>query len=150
MTPSLPAWIPPWLASRVLACSVEAIRVLAALDARQAYSQTCAMTHAKIASLTGLQARAIVDLTGELIRAGVPVATSCAKPQGCWIAHAEMQHFRRNRKAQQTRGVRNLLRARDMKRCCELWDQHARPADSTGQLALGLPAAADKPRWRDN
>lgn len=145
---------PPWLWSKVSECSVDAIKVLAALDAKNAYSPNAAVTDAQLARATGLPQRSIIDLTGALLSAGLVIIASTRPPHGRYIVlpgdAAGIAAARRYQEDLDSRARAIHVRAKATREAIALYDQHARPADSTGQLALGLSAAADKPRWRDN
>jgi len=144
---------PPWLWSKIAQCSVDAIKVLAALDAREAYSPARAITDKKLAALTGLPERDIIDLTGALIDAGLPIVALTVPPFGRYIVLPGDKDgrlaARKHEKDLHHRAGKIHVRANGLGKGLDDYDHHDRPADSTGQLALGLPAD-DTPRWRDN
>lgn len=143
---------PPWLWSKIATCSVDAIKVLAALDARDAYSPARAVTDEKLAAMTGFAERDIIDLTGALLAAGLLIVASTKKPYGRYVvlpADAEgMKAARAYQESLRARAAAIHGREGATGKAIALYDQHARPADSTGQLALAIPVP--EAQWRDN
>ena len=62
--------------------------------------------------------RAIQEVIEELIRDGYPIAASCRKPLGMFFAQT-YQEINEYKESLRKRGVKDILRARDVKRAAQ-------------------------------
>lgn len=68
--------------------SVGALRLLRALYAAGAHGPQAAVTDARLAELTGLPVREIIDRARELMHCGVPVGANTSGARGRWLPRA--------------------------------------------------------------
>jgi hypothetical protein len=130
-----------WLWQRVIAqCTTDALKVLAALDIGSAYEPSRRMTDVEICRGTGLHHRSIIDLRGELLKAGVVM---CTDSTGTFIVlpGSDLGQARHDVKNMHDRAVAIHDRAKHLRQAIDRYEQNARPAESTGQGMLGLPVA---------
>ena len=141
-----------WLWPRLVNCSVDAIKVLAVLDANNCYDPSHRMTDIDVSVQLRLVPsdakrphRSIIDSRRELVKAGLVLpADGC----GSYIVlpGANLVDARACRQSLRRRGIHDILSSRALQRAIDLYEQHARPAESTGQGMLGLPVSAGTPK----
>lgn len=143
MTAALPADSPlmqhNFLLKRIFAgCSVNAIRVLATLDALGAYRDGARVKDKDLSDATGLHFRLIIDARHELTRVGrLPLRTN---GHGTYIAitNADVDAARADVGKLHSRAGAIHDSAADLKAAIEFWDANQIPLDSAGQGQLGL------------
>lgn len=122
--------------------STGACTLLAALRAH-AHSVLAAQTDRRLAELTGLPQRDLVEYALELLEHGYIVVASCAHPMGRYLVDPvtatdrELDDARIYADKLDKRGVRVLHRARELRRAIEQSEQ-ARRQRADGQLNLDL------------
>ena len=142
---ALAAW--PWLYLKLEACSVPARLLLAVLVGRRATSAAAAITDKLLAEYVAtdemrISERTIIDLAGELTEAGFCCCAQTVPPYGRWIVlpDGDLEPARKYQADLNDRARKIHKRAGDLRRSIELYEQHARPAESTGQLQFLIPA----------
>lgn len=94
-------------------------RVLAAMKGSGAYGRAKAVTQREIAKLAGTNPRTLQLATANLVKRGVPIATTCGSPCGMFIAetltelqeYGEQLHSRIIGNAVRLKGIRRIRRA---------------------------------------
>lgn len=109
--------------------ATNAIRLLEALTAAQAYAPARALTDRQLAEACSLPARAIIDAAGELLDVGYLVVASCGTPPGRWLfsrVHsdpADLRHARAYLQSLNRRAMRILHRRRTVRDSLRRLDQ---------------------------
>jgi hypothetical protein len=126
-----------WLWQRLARCSTSSLRVLGTMDALNAYSPSTRCTDTQICKSTGIPFREVIDLRGELLAAGLVI---CTNGDGSYMSvpGSDLTDARRTRESMRSRARDVFIRAKHLRQAIDLYEQHARPADSTGQGMLGM------------
>ncbi len=97
-----------------------AARVLAAMKGRGAYGRAKAVTQREIAATAGTNTRVLQEATAELVKQGVPIATTCGSPPGMFLAQTvtELQEYSEQLHA---RIVGNAVRLKGVRKMCREW-----------------------------
>jgi hypothetical protein len=137
-----------WLWQRLISkCSTEALQVLGCLDESNAYDRGHRVCDRQISvklgwTKPGARAhRAIIDLRDELLRAGLVMCTDNNDGTFIVLPGSDLALARADEQKMDKRAVAIHARAKHLRQAIDLYEQHARPAESTGQFNLGLPAA---------
>lgn len=115
-----------------------AVRLLRALREHGATRRAAALTDARLAELTGLAARELVDLSFELIEHGWLVLAETVAPPGRWLLEpgADLAPARAYLDSLQERSVAIFRRRAAVRACIERYESLAQTAAPGAQLGL--------------